>query len=796
MFSLQASGQTLINGQVQEESGKAFPFANVLLLSAHDSALVKGMLSGETGLYRFENVKPGPYLVSISAVGYKQTYSKTFTIHSEKQVIQLNTLVLAGRTRELQEVSVTEKKPLLEQHLDRLVVNVQNSITAAGGTALDVLERAPGVNVNRQQNSIAMSGKTGVVVMVNGKISRLPTEAVMQMLNSMQAGNIEKIELITTPSAQYDAEGNAGIINIVLSKSQNMGTNGSYSGNVGHGWYEKAGASANLNHRTRKLNLFGDAAFSYDHFMFQIQNNRRVVNQGQLKESNTHSKRYSYQASYNSRFGFDYTPNPKTTIGGLVSGFNNNWHQYCKNNAHIKHDQEVVTHVYMQDHEINHWRNLMGNLNLQHVFNSDQSINIDLDYLFYHHSNPHWYENDYNYFNENSQAQEQMNNSKLTPIHMWVGKADFSTVLSKDSKLETGLKGTTSRLNNKVEFNRLINENWQIDPELGQNVKMLENIGAAYVNFSHQLNAKTKLQTGLRWEFTYTNLTTVVDKENLINRRYHNLFPSIFITHELNPDHGLQFSYSRRITRPTFNDLAPFVNFWDPYSFVSGNDKLRPTLTNALQASYQLKKQYLLSFQYSHDYNAISWAIRVDPEKNVQFTTKENIRDADTYSVNLNFPAKINAWWQMQNNLMVNWQQNKTNYQGEEIKISGRYGQVNTTQSFTLPKGITFELAYFFQTRAPMGIGYHKPTGYFNAGIQKKLKNDKGTFRLTGSDLFWTRRLAFVNRNPALNQDVDLTVRFEPRVFRLIYTRNFGNKYLKVLNRRNTGSEEERKRVN
>ncbi|MGV3587865.1 MAG: TonB-dependent receptor domain-containing protein [Adhaeribacter sp.] len=796
LINSNAFGQTIIKGNVQEESGKPFPFANVLLLNAQDSALVKGTLSGETGLYRFENIKPGSYLIASSAVGYKQTYSKFFLIEAGESTYQLNALVLKGSARELQEVSVMAKKPLLEQHLDRLVVNVQNSITAAGGTALDVLERSPGINVNRQQNTIAMSGKTGVVVMVNGKVTRLPMQAVIQMLSGMNAGNIEKIELITTPSARYDAEGNAGMINIITKKNTELGTNGSYSGTLGYSWYEKAAATASLNHRTAKLNLFGDGAIAYDHFMFKVNNNRQFNNQNQLTETSTISKRYTYATDYNGRLGFDYTINAKTTVGALVSGWSNKWDQFCHNYTNVLQDGQAVTKVYTNDHEINHWRHLMGNLNLRHAFKDGQQITVDLDYLFYYHNNPHWYKNDFNYLSENSQVHEQMNNGKITPIQLWVGKVDFTQNIGKNAKLEAGLKATLSGLNNKLAFLRLKEQTWQLDSVFSQHVKMEENIGAAYLNLQQQLNTKTKLQTGLRLESTYTNLITVTDGENLVNRRYTNLFPSVFISHELSKNHDLQLAYSRRITRPTFNDLSPFFTFLDPYTSTTGNTALKPTITNALQVTYQLQKQYLLTLQYSRDNDGIAWISRIDPEKNAQYYNTGNIDQIDTYSLSLNFPVTVTAWWQMQNNVMGSWQQNKTQYQEENIRLRGGNGRLNTTQNITLPKAYSFELVCSYQSRALHGIGYQKPFGFVNLGIQKKLKNNRDTFRLTGSDLFWTQQLTIVSNNPQLNQSQDLTFKFEPRVIRLTYSHNFGNKNLKALNNRSTGSEEERKRVN
>jgi hypothetical protein len=233
----------------------------------------------------------------------------------------------------------------------------------------------------------------------------------------------------------------------------------------------------------------------------------------------------------------------------------------------------------------------------------------------------------------------------------------------------------------------------------------------------------------------------------------------------------------------------------DPYTSIYGNTSLKPAITNALQGVYQFKKKYMLSLGYSHDENAISWMMRIDPEQNKQYTFKENINSVNTYSLSLNIPISLTSWWQMQNNLMGNWQQNTTQYGGETIRISGYLAQINSTQTFNLPKDFSLEISGLYKSRSYMGILLMKPYGFVNVGVQKKFSGNKGTLRLSVSDLFWTMRLEFVNDLPALEMYQDLGLIFEPRVARLTYSRNFGNTHVKAAKRRATGSEEERRRV-
>ncbi|MGV3585830.1 MAG: outer membrane beta-barrel protein [Adhaeribacter sp.] len=794
LLTFSAYGQLIIKGSVQATDGQPLAYANALLLNPSDSSLVKGAVVNEAGFYIFEQVRPGYYLVAASMMGYQTSYSKPFNLTSASGTHQMQSLVVAANEKQLQEVTVTASKPLYEQQIDKLVINVQSSITAAGSTALEVLERSPGIGVNRQENSLTMSGKEGVVVMLNGKTSRMPMATLMQMLAGMNANTIEKIELVSTPSAKYDAEGNAGVINIVSKKNSDIGRNGSYSATLGYGWYEKPGASFNINHRGQKLNLYSDASFLWDHGWIEVTSNRSVVNQPEIIRTTTTSSRELHNINYTARLGFDYFLNEHTTISGLFNGFNNRSEQFARNQTQIHRSDQLATNIQMTDHEVNQWRNLIANINLNHIFKNKGELNIDADYLLYHHNNPHAYTINY-FFNEDTpDKQEQMHNTKSTPIRIWIGKVDYSKDISAQTRLETGIKGTIFNLNNDVLFERYIGAEWQVDEEFGQHVTMQENIGAAFFNVNHQFNSKTKLQTGLRWEYTRTNLTAA-QGTNLLNRDYHNLFPSVFLSRELTNQNKVQFSYSRRITRPVYNDLAPAFTFLDPYTYGYGNSSLLPTLTHALQAAYQFKKSYMLTLQYSHDKNAVSRLPIVDPQTNRQVLLKANLASTNTFAVVLNIPLTITYWWQIQNNLIGSWQQSKAHYSGETMAAGARFAQLNSIHNFKLSGNYFIELSGFYKSRALSGIWELHPSGALNIGIQKKLNHEKGTLAFNISDVFWTSQFKVSANYPASNLDALLLFKYEPRVVRLTYSRNFGNKNVKAIKQRVTGSEEERKRA-
>lgn len=256
------SAQSFIRGSVLDGTGQPLAGTSVLLYKCADSSLIKGSVTTKEGAFHFGNLSSGRYYIVSSFSGFKDAYSGDFNVN-EHDNITLPELNISQKITAIEVVNVTTKKPMFEQKIDRMVINVANSITNTGSTALEVLMRSPGVTVNQQNNTLSMNGKDGVVLILNGKVNRMPAEAMLQMLSGMSSANIEKIELITTPPANFDAEGNAGFINIVLKKNTQYGTNGAVSATAGYGigGGPITGGSVTFNHRKNKLNLYGDYSF-------------------------------------------------------------------------------------------------------------------------------------------------------------------------------------------------------------------------------------------------------------------------------------------------------------------------------------------------------------------------------------------------------------------------------------------------------------------------------------------------------------------------------------------------------
>ena len=506
IFSVNLNAQSTytISGLIQDSDGGPMAYSNVLLLKANDSTLVKGTLAQEDGTFELENISSGSYIVQESMIGYKSTNSRPFDLDQDYQV---ETIVLSG-FEALDEVVIVAKKQLFEQKVDRMVINVASSIVSSGGSALEILERSPGVLVNRQSNGISLAGKDGVVIMVNGKTSYVPSSSIVQMLEGMSADNIESIELITTPPANFDAEGNAGFINIKLKKRTDLGLNGSYSLSAGYGDGEITSDNINFNYRKNKINFFGSYSFSIDKRSQIFITSREYEEDNNLLFTKTVTDRDPRQRNHNMRLGLDVQATEKTIVGVLVNAFDNRWSMDAFNESFDTENGLPTSFVDLVNSEINHLKHYGANFNIKHDFKKDKFISFDLDYLNYEFDNPtdyanSFYDGDRMFINE-----EFLRSRKNTPLNTWVGKLDYSNKVNDKLKLEFGVKGTKNNFKNDVSIEDFIDDSWVIDPSLTNMSQLDEKIFAGYGALDYSFSDKTSMKIGLRYEHTNTILDT------------------------------------------------------------------------------------------------------------------------------------------------------------------------------------------------------------------------------------------------------------------------------------------------
>jgi hypothetical protein len=789
-FAQQAAPAAKVSGALVNEQGKPLDYATVSLLRASDSTVVKGALSNDAGVYVFDNIKAGNYIIKATVVGYQKAVSKSFTVPANTPHVTAPALNLQTGSTELKGVTITATKPLIERKIDRTVMNVENSVLAAGNTAMEILERAPGVTVDKDDN-ISLKGKQGVTVMINDKLTYLTAAQLATLLRSTDGNTIKSIEIITNPSAKYDAAGNSGIINIKLKKNTQSGTNGSITVGGAKSKYWRDNSSLNLNHKQGNLNVFtslsrGDNKRGHDIGIDRIitdsLGNKTYFNQKSSLPSINHYNNY--------RLGADYDLTPKHTIGFVVSGYSNSEKDLNDNRTIIGKQFGVPDSSLRTTSDIRQtYKNFALNLNDRlKLDTSGQELSIDLDYSKFKNNSNAMYNTDYFLPDGSIQHEPQMlRNQTPSTISIYTGKADYTKPLTKTIKLEAGVKFSSVKTDNDLQAQIFSNGAYINDTTRTNRFIYTEKINAGYLNLNKQFK-KFSVQLGLRAE--QTRSTGNLIGSTPVKRSYLNLFPSVFINQTINDKNEVSFSYSRRIDRPGYDDLNPFVYYLDPYTYSQGNAFLNPQYTQNFELNYTYNKTINVSLGYSHTTDAITELILTEGKRS--FETHQNLQTQTGYNVNINTPFTITKWWEGNVNATAFYLGFKSDTLAGQKFNDGQWAfQGRTTQTFKFA-GYRFEVTGDYQSSLTYGIYKIRPRYSVDMGVSKSFMEKKFNIKASCDDIFNIRRndlsSQVVNNNFVIKQKNDT------RVMRLTFTYNFGNSSIKMRQHR-SGADDEKGRV-
>ena len=530
--AMESSNDGIIRGRVIDKAtNEPLPYATVILKDKNNK-YISGGITDEKGNFILENIAYGIFTLEIQFIGY-ENYTQEVEFTSGNNHIDVGNIAINDIGQNLDEIEITVEKPLYEQKVDRMVINVESSILSSGSTALEVLERSPGISVNRQSSSISLVGKNGVRIMINGKISYMPQASIVQMLEGMSSDNIETIELITTPPANMDAEGNAGYINLVLKKQTDVGLNGSYSfsGGIGNGSTTQDNISFNF--RKNKLNLYGNYSFLRRNQGQQFEFGRDVLDENDdLTELYTISYRDPIQRNHNLRLGLDYQLTEKTIIGIILDAYDQKWTMDAVNESYETLNGEPKSYVELVNDERNQWKHFGSNLNLKHNFKESEYLSFDLDYLYFYNENPTNYSNSFYDENGDFEKEELTKSDKTTPLSAFVTSADYSNQINEDFKLQAGAKAAFSSFENDVIVATFDGEEYVPDSTLTNYSELDESILAIYASGDYSFTEKTSAKIGIRYEHTDSQLDT--DKEGkVVDRNYGEFFPSVFLSHQV-----------------------------------------------------------------------------------------------------------------------------------------------------------------------------------------------------------------------------------------------------------------------
>jgi len=803
-----------ISGTVLSAEKNPVESATVQLLKATDKSLVKAAVTDKAGNYSFDKIAEGNYTISISAAGFVKSQGGTVTVTAAKPTVNVTATELVIQPKSLEGVTVTATRPFIEQKLDRTVVNVEASPTNAGATALEVLEKSPGVSVDNDGN-ISLKGKQGVIIMMDGKPTYLSPADLANVLRNLPASALDQIEIMTNPSAKYDAAGNSGIINIKTKKSKTKGSNGSITaGNTGslfryNGKTEllwRPTLSVNYNYKKNKVNLFGNFVYNYRESRSLLNiTSRYYENEKQLDSINRVNTYFNFRNNnYTLKLGMDYSPNKKTTYGIVLNGFLFAGRPTPLTNTTFSTlDGDIFSRLDSRTENKLSWNNFSTNLNYKHNFDtSGTEITLDLDYAHYKNVSDQllstgFFDADY----------KQTSDSMLLRGHLPAGiniyslKSDFSKKYTNGIKLEAGIKSSYVKSDNLVDYLRKVGNNWYPDSRNNHFI-YTENINAAYLN-ANKTFKKWDVQTGLRMENTNTKGVQTSDN-SVVKRSYVSFFPSVFVSYNANPKNSFTISASRRLQRPNYQDLNPFTFFLDSLSYRQGNPYLTPQFSYNYELKHTYNNKFSTTLNYTNTTDVISNIIKRKKGSNnelVGFLTIDNIARYTNMGLAVSTPVKFAKWWNA--NLFVNVYRNHytgtyiatENAQSKVVDLDLAYTSfsINVNNSFTVGKGWTAELSGWYNYKTVQQLSLTYPMGQMNIGLAKNnLLKGKASLRLNARDPFgWQRYKGYTKYG---NVDINITNRWDNRQFGANFTYRFG-KQQGQSRRRSSATEDEQRRV-
>ncbi len=760
--------------------------ATVELFNAATSILVKAAIADDKGEAVFNNLTPGEYRFKITNTGYQPqtTINYTFPATTKATI----TLQQSGT---LQTVSVVGKKPFVQHTQGKVIINPEASVTNTGTSVLEVLEKSPGVMVDKNGN-ISLQGKAGVMIMIDDKPTYLSGTELSNLLGGMSSTQVEQIELITNPSAKYDASGNAGIINIKTKKNKQKGFNGSFTTAYGQGRYPKNNNSLLLNYRNGKFNAFLTYSMAYNKYYTDIYALRKYydANNNVIGKLDQPTVFTGHVFNNVIKTGFDYYATSKTTIGLTLGGISSkrpgNSEAFATwLNAGGGIDSAIGTYSKSD----NRFKNASVNLNLKHAFTKTQDLSVDVDWLKYDIVNKQ-------YFNNKLQANGGYNEASQgdipATIKIFSAKADYTNRFGKDAKLESGWKSSHIATDNLAEY-EFFDGTWKPDYDKSNHFLYTENIHALYSSLEKKYKHITA-QVGLRYEYTSykaNQLGNIMRKDSSFSRNYNGLFPSGYVTYEIDSSNALTFTAGRRIDRPAFQKLNPFVFIINKYTYQRGNPFFLPQYTWNMELSHQYKQLLTTTVSYSIIKNYFS-QLFVNEGGDILTYTEGNVGRMYNIGVSVAVQAAPFKWWSLTGQAMFNYKELKGNV-GNDYNSTVKQLNISMNNQFRIGKIYAGELSGYYTTKARNDLQeLLYPTGQMSIGVSRPVLKKKGTLKMSMRDIFYTQAMEGLTQ--FVGADEYFIVKRDSRVFNIAFTYRFG-KAFKSTRRNNGGANDEMQRV-
>ncbi|MBS1741602.1 MAG: TonB-dependent receptor [Bacteroidetes bacterium] len=777
--------------------------ATVFLLQSKDSSLVKTSVTDKDGNFVFELVPFGTYIVEASSIGHSKVYSQTINLQTNNTAFNTGLLKLAPAGKEMAAVVVHSKKQFIERKIDKTVVNPDALISNTGTSAMEALEKAPGISIDKDDN-ISLKGKQGVIIMIDGKPSYLSGADLANFLRNLPSSNLEQIEIMTNPPAKFDASGNSGVINIKTKKNKQKGLNGSANLAYGQGFYPKTNNSFNLNYRNGKFNLYSTVSANYRKNDRHLDISRIYLNEDNsvkaIFSQNTTDKRENY--NFNAKLGMDYYASKKTTFGIVLTGYTTprvqkgNSFSYPRSSAGIL--DSIVTATNSEDSK---WKNAAINLNFIHNFDSTgRQITADVDFLQYSSDKDQQFDNVIYNADFTQRYSDRLLGELPATLKIYSVKTDYTQTIAKKIKMDAGLKFSYVTTNNTADYYNVIDDLKTIDIRKTNRFTYDENINAAYLNFSREIK-KWGFQLGVRVENThykghqYGNIFRP-EMDSSFTKSYTNAFPTAYVSYTANDKNQFGFSYGRRIERPDYEDLNPFLYFLDKYTYGEGNPFLKPMYSNVFELTHTYNQFLNTTLNYNRTKDLFSETFRQNNEPGDSISSilsKGNFGIAHNISLSENAQVKITKWWNLILYAEVNYQEFHGQVSGESVDLHRMIFTGNINNQFSFKKGWGAEISGFYRSQSLEGQIQLNGMSQMDIAIKKDILKNKGSLRVALRDVYGPRvntgNINFQQTRASFSQYND------NRVITIGFNYRFGKPLKSMQKRKTGGAGDEQNRV-
>ena len=790
-LAAQSNPSTLLRGTITNQKGQPVAFANVALLST-DSLLVEGAVSDEVGSFSISSTKTAQVKLVISSLGYKTSTSEVFEL-KQGLVKDFGTIVLVDELTGLDEVTVKASRPQIIIEPDKTIVNVEGTVMAEGANALDVLGRSPGVFIT-SDGSINLNGRTGVTVMINDRPMYMSAADLTSFLRSMSADNIKSIEVITSPSARFDAEGAAGVINIQLKKNTVDGVFGNVM--LGGQYNGKAAPNTGLTLNVKKGKWTSNGTVNYNEF---VEINDLEIGRNFALESGTSTFLQESRITERSRTpsftgAANYELRPNQNLGINVQASSTSSNGINDSGTSISNPGQLNTTSFSSINDSgDQTSRLFTNLHYDAKLDTlGGKISADLDFTVMELASDALLKNSYsNGLIPSTQTTDRVLTLNDMYYTILTSKVDWIKPLKGGKVLEAGLKGSWVESDNNLDLSRGIGDG-QLQPDPNSNRFIYqENVLAAYTSLKGDFSPKLSYQAGLRMENSdVTGTSKTLNQVN--NQKYTNLFPSVFLQHKISENYQVVYNVNRRITRPNYRLLNPFVYYIDPLTTEKGNPSLRPQYSTNLEMDHVIKGAYQFTLGYSVTEDAFMQVFEQDEEARSSTTFTANFDKTKNFNFQGVVPVELTKWWNSSNLVQVNYNKFKSLLGKDVLDVSQVSYLLRTQHNFILPKGFKFELVGIYLSPQIWGQGEIQSLGWVDAGMTKSLMKDKLSLSINGGDLFRTKLI----RAAIDFSDIDTQIRQyrNDQNVRITLRYNFSKGESFRVNS-NSGSSEERKRL-